>query len=192
MAKNKSPRVVAPALFDLEPESPKQEAPAPSSPKDADQFVDMFMYALTAPYITWPGYQDIYQANDNKNKALVYRLAHLQELFARKECSELEAMLYMSTATLVHPPSHDWFNIYMWLFRRWATPEQAADVGDDLPEKLSPSQSEDLARLRRWIFKQQMDHIRRKTRPPAEGPPPPAGEPELVQLSFFQEGSETK
>jgi hypothetical protein len=80
----------------------------------------------------------------------------------------------------------------MWLFRRWATPEQAADVGDYLPEKLNPSQSEDLARLRRWIFQQQMDHIRRKTRPSAEGRPPPAREPELVQLSFFQDGSETK
>ena len=55
----------------------------------------------------------------------------------------------------------------------------------DRPE-LNANQQEDLVRLRRWIFKQQMAHIKRKTR--GEPAPPPAQEePELVQLSFFQD-----
>jgi hypothetical protein len=106
-------------MFTLEPEFPQQEAPAPSSPKDADQFVDMFMYALTAPYMFYPPWSDVWDANDNKTTAKLQRLAQLQQIFAAKACTEFEAMLYISTSTLAHTPSHDWFCIYAWLFRRW-------------------------------------------------------------------------
>jgi hypothetical protein len=163
MAKRRRPPTETPTLFALEPESPQQETPAPLSPRDADQFVDQFMYLLTAPYMFFPlGGASVWEANDNKTTAKLQRLMHAREIFDTQHCTEFEAMLYISTVTLAHPLSHDWFTIYMWLFRRWATPEQAAAVGDDLPEKLNPNQSEDLARLRGWIFKTQMNHMKAK------------------------------
>jgi hypothetical protein len=169
-------------LFAREPELPNQETPALSSRTDAEQFVDQAMYFLTAPYITWPDYEDIYQSNDNRTKALMFRLAHHKEVFDTHQCTEFEAMLYISTATLAAPPSHDWFQIYMWLFNRW-NPElaQQNDLKPDRPE-LNVNQQEDLARLRQWIFRQQMAHLKVKAsfRGRTEnGTPAPA--PEVVE-----------
>jgi hypothetical protein len=162
MPKSKRPRVVASALFDLEPMSAEQETPTPPSRKDDEQFVDQFMYALTAPYLVYPPWDSVWDANDNKNTAKLQRLAQLQQIFAAKACTEFEAMLYISTATLAHPPSHDWYCIYAWLFRRWR-PEQAAEIFDAHEgEALNVNQQEDLARLRRWIYGQQMAHLKAK------------------------------
>ena len=168
-----------PALFALEPESPQQETPAPSSPTDADQFVDQFMYLLTAPYMFYPPWDDFWTYQDRKNDALMQRLAHGQEIWDTKECTEYEAMIYISSATLVHPPSHDWFQIYMWLFNRW-NPELAKeqDLQPDRPE-LNVNQREDLARLRQWIFTRQMEHMKAKRK--AAGKEEPAPAPEVVE-----------
>lgn len=51
------------------------------------------MYTLTARYLTWPGYEDIYQGNDNRTKALVHRLGALKEILEQQRCAEFEAML---------------------------------------------------------------------------------------------------
>jgi len=83
-------------------------------------------------------------------------------------------MLYISTATLAHPPSHDWFCIYAWLFRR-LRPEQGADIfSDHEGEKLNVNQQEDLARLLRWIFRQQMAHLKAKRMAAEKENPAPA------------------
>jgi hypothetical protein len=150
-------------LFSLEPESPKQEAPAPSSPKDADQFVDQFMYALTAPYIGWPGWGDDPAFwEPHKTRVTMERLLHHQEIHRDKVASEYETMLYLSSATLSAPPTHDWYCIYAWLFRRWH-PEQGAEIFNDHEgEKLNVNQQEDLARLRAWIFRIQMNYMEAK------------------------------
>ena len=179
MPKSKQPPVVAPALFDLEPEPPKQETPAPPSRKDDEQFVDQFMYLLTAPYMFYPPWGDVWEANDNKATATLQRLMHAQEIFDTQQSTEFEAMLYISTATLSHPPGHDWFTIYMWLFNRW-NPELAKenDLVPDRPE-LNVNQREDLARLRKWIFRQQMEHLKAKRKAAENGTPAPA--PEVVE-----------
>ena len=182
MPRNKKAKT--PQLFDFEPEPPKQETPAPSFPKDADQFVDRVMYALTAPYMYFPPWDTIWEANDNKTKSVMYRLAHHKEIFEQQQCSEFEAMLYVSTATLAHPPGHDWFIIYAWLFRRWR-PDQAAEIFDSHEgEELNVNQQEDLARLRRWIFNQQMAHLKAKRKAAARTRPAPKPAPK-PQPSFF-------
>ena len=158
----KRPTANTPALFDFEPEPSQQETPAPSFLKDADQFVDQVMYLLTAPYMFYPPWGDIWTHQDRKNDALMHRLAHGKEIFEAQQCTEYEAMIYISTATLAHPPSHDWYCIYAWLFRRWR-PEQGAEVfANHDGEELNVNQQEDLARFRRWIFNQQMEHLKAK------------------------------
>jgi len=157
--------------------------------REGQALVDQMMYLLVGPYIGFPGWEDIWQVNDNKTTARVHRLAHHKEIFETQQATEYEAMLYLSTASLAQPISHDWAQIYLHLFNG-VMPEVAKDL-DVLPDRpeLNVNQQDDLARLRRWIFKHQMDHVRRKTR--AEPAPPPAQEePELVQLSFFQDEGE--
>jgi len=186
MAKRRRPRVVAPALFDLEPESPKQEAPAPpidtgpsaSFPKDADQFVDQLMYSLTAPFIGYPGWGDDSQFwEPHKTKVTMERMLHHQEIHRGKLAGEYETMLYLSSASLAAPMSHDWGQVYFYLFTR-AMPEQAKVIGNEVTE-LDPAQKNDLARLRRWIFRQQMEHLKAKRKAAENGTPAPA--PEQVE-----------
>ncbi len=151
----------AKALFDLQGQDAGSPLPTAPSRQDDEAFVDQFMYLLTAPYVTWPGWEDIYQSNDNKTTALIQRMAHHREIFASKHCTEFEAMLYISTATLAHPPSPEWGHIYFWLFRRW-NPEAAQAIEVDEVRELYPGEKELLARLRAWIFKVQMAHLKGK------------------------------
>ena len=148
---------------------------------------------LVAPYLAFPGWEGIYEANANKERARAARMVHHQEIFETQQCSEFEAMLYISSATLAQPVSHDWANIYMHLFQRW-DPEAAAklQIEPDRPE-LNENQKDDLAGLRRWIFNQQIAHMRRRGRGaiPLGDVASNKVEPELVQLSFFdQDGGE--
>ncbi len=132
-----------------------------STKREEHEFVDQVMYWLTAPYVTWPGYEDIYQANGNKDRALVRARACHEKFHREKACTEFEAMLYISTATLVAPPSHAWYTIYMWLFNR-CMPEAATANGLDDVKELEGSYRDDLMGLRQWIYKTQLLHIKQK------------------------------
>ena len=67
----------------------------------------------------------------------------------------------------------------MWLFNRW-DPELAKenDLKPDRPE-LNFNQQGELARLRRWIFNQQMAHLKTKGKTAVNGTPVSA--PEVVE-----------
>ena len=137
-------------------------APAEWVPRNDKEFVDFFMYLLKAPVIVYPGWEDSFR--DQWDKVLMERMVHHKEIFTQQMCTEYEAMLYVSSATLVAPPSHDWYVIYMWLFRRW-NKEAAEQIGmDDVREKLNINQQEDLGRLRRWIFNGQRNHLKEKAK----------------------------
>ena len=123
-----------------------------------EQFVNEMMYLLTAPGIVMPGYEDTLK--DRMADAKLQRLAHHREIFDTRQCTEFEAMLYISTATLVHPPSRDWTDIYSYLFQRW-NPDQAEAIKIE-PRELDYSQQEDLRRLRSWIYRTQINHLRRR------------------------------
>ncbi|MDO8751347.1 MAG: hypothetical protein Q7K03_09435, partial [Dehalococcoidia bacterium] len=144
---------------------PPTTKPRSKSPeKEGEEFAQLFVHILRAPMVVWPGYEEDFK--DKWDKVLIQRLAHHQD-FVEGMCTEYEAMLYISTATLVAPPSHNWFNIYMWLFNRYMP--EAAKANDLVgPAKLEGSEAEDLERLRRWIFKSQALHLKRKEQPEAE------------------------
>ena len=128
--------------------------------KEDQTFVDNMMYLLAGPYVTWPGQESIYEANDNKTTAVLFRMARHKEIFENEECTEFEAMLYISTVTLEHLVSHDWYEIYMYLFRRWS-PEKALAAEIEGPNVLTKyPQQEDLSRLRKWIYKTQMNRLK--------------------------------
>ncbi len=104
------------AMFEV-PTEPK--TPAPREPSEAQaerQFVDQAMYLLTAPYLAFPPWEDVWNNENHRFRAVTERMKHHQEIFLQGMCTEFEAMIYISSATLAFPPSHDWFEIYMYLF----------------------------------------------------------------------------
>lgn len=121
------------------------------------------MYSITAPFIGYPGWGDDPQFwEPHKTRVTMERLLHHQETHRDKVASEYETMLYLSSASLAAPMSHDWVQAYFYLFTR-CMGEQAKEIGNEVTE-LGPGQREDLDRLRRWIFRVQMDHIKGKMR----------------------------
>ena len=134
-------------------------APAEWAPRNEEEFVDFFLYLLKATLILYPGWEESFR--DRMNDVTPQRFLRHRELFAQKMCTQYEAMLYISLATLVAPPSHDWYEIYMWLFRRWNMDASEKIGMDDVPEELNVNQREDLDGLRLWVFKGQMQHLKK-------------------------------
>lgn len=147
--------------------------PVAATRREADRFVDTIMYTMFAPLIVFPGWEDSFK--DHKMEAIAHRMAHQQEVFDRQECTEYEAMLYVSSASLVAPPEHDWVQVYLWLFQRYK-PEfaEANDLKPDRAE-LNAQQREKLTGLRRWVFRRQMEHMKAKNK---DEKPPPKATPE--------------
>ena len=89
-----------------------------SESKEEQQFVRQMMYLLTAPGVTMSGYEDTFTPHHADAK--LQRLIHHKEIFEKGQCTEFEAMLYISTASLMHPLDWDWGDIYCYLFQRWS------------------------------------------------------------------------
>jgi hypothetical protein len=152
-------------MFDLPeegPPRPNRAARRRSQPQEEKQFVNQMMYLLTAPHLAWPGWEDLLQRH--KAEITKQRLVHHREIFENQMCTEFEAMLYLSTASMANPISHDWVETYGWLFRRW-NPEAGQDSwGEARDPGLAPGQVEQLNRLRRWIYRQQVNRLKARQR----------------------------
>jgi hypothetical protein len=124
-----------------------------------DDFADRFIYALKAPFITWPLCETSI-TTEMQAKAKMYRLMMTATAETMIEATEFEAMLYIMSATLANPPSHTWYKIYTHLFQKYF-PEQSATVFAGEPiEKVQDYEFQDLKRLQQWIFKKQMEHLK--------------------------------
>ena len=174
-------------LFDLpEGEPQRRRRLSPEREESASGgFVDQFMYLLTAPYIGWPGWED--QVAAQKEQIVMHRFIHASQIFEQEMATEFEAMMYISSASLSHPLNHEWAEIYGWLFCRWKP-----DEGKEIWEReivLDRTQIEELNRLRRWIFRRQMDHLKSRGRPPQADQGKEVAskeqEPEVQQPSMF-------
>ena len=58
----------------------------------------------------------------------------------REEATDVEAMWYLSSASMEAPLCHEWVQVYMWLFRNWCRmwqPEVPDFVANE-PEELDP------------------------------------------------------
>lgn len=145
-------------MFDLPEEQPAQR-PRRSQAQDEQLFVDQIMYLLAGSPLGYPGYEDTLP---RKNDITLQRLIHSKEIFVEEMCTEFEAMLYLSTASLSAPMDHDWVAIYMWLFNRWK-PEAAEEMEIGV-EVLDRNQVDHLNRFRRWMFRTQMNHMKAKNK----------------------------
>lgn len=178
-------------MFDLPEPVEKPLTPAQEK-REAQRFVSQFMYAITAPRLTWPGHEDIWRSMGKKDDVTLRRLAGLKEIFETEMCCELEAMVYLSTASMENPMHGDPFEAYLYLFKRW-DPEMAKKIpiGPEHDE-LKFEAKDFLIRLREWIFRTQLKHMKVPVKPTGvEGKPAaPAPQPQVVQLSYFDQETE--
>jgi hypothetical protein len=128
--------------------------------KPEDIFVDALMYNLTAPVITATGEPDRQLIETHKSNITLHRLSEniKLELLNRKECTDYEAMLYLSTLSLVGPISHDAYRVYMYLAGKYLP--GAKDMLKDAAEGLEPSEQQTLTQLKKKIFADQMKQLK--------------------------------
>ena len=130
--------------------------------RENEKFNTQMMYLLTAPTVGMPKWVDTLRMH--KEEITIQRLARHKEIFEAQECTEFEAMLYISTASLQFPLDHDWTEVYMYLLCRWS-PGKARAVDIEGPDKLKQHpQQEHLTRLRKLIYRTQMNHLQSQLR----------------------------
>jgi hypothetical protein len=77
-----------------------------------------------------------------------------------RTATDYECMVYLHTASLAGKPSDRWCRIYEHLFSQYYS-EQAKRIGI-ANNLLDDAEKRELARLRDWIYEQQMKAIRQK------------------------------
>jgi len=103
-----------------------------------------------APIIAYTGWEDVV-TDDMKNRIQIERLANpLMET-----ATDYEAMIYLHTASLATPLSHEMQNIYSFLFTKYHS-EQAKGIGV-YTEKISETEQRELAKLKKWIHDKQKE-----------------------------------
>lgn len=103
-----------------------------------------------------------------KNRVVPGRL----ELFAARpdaeEATDMEAMLYLMSASLSFPLSHSFTNIYLYLAGQLLP--AAKEAIPDVPTSLDISEQYQLTQLKSWMYRSQVKHLKLADR----GKPGPA------------------
>ena len=102
-----------------------------------------------APIIAYTGWEDVV-TDDMKNRIQIERLANP----LTETATDYEAMVYLHTASLATPLSHEMENIYSFLFTKYHK-EQAKGIGVYV-EQIDEQEQRELSRLKKWIYDKQM------------------------------------
>ena len=86
------------------------------------------------------------------------RLALYAEKPSAEEATDIEAMLYISSASFTAPLSHSFANIFFYLCARLLP--QGREVLEDAPTELGLSERHELTTLKSWIYRQQVKHLK--------------------------------
>ncbi|HKP10627.1 MAG TPA: hypothetical protein VJZ91_00905 [Blastocatellia bacterium] len=90
------------------------------------------------------------------------RLSLYAEKPDAEEATDIEAMLYISSASFTAPLSHSFANIFFYLCARLLP--QGREVLEDAPTELGLSERHELTTLKSWIYRQQVKHLKEARR----------------------------
>ena len=126
--------------------------------KESKKFVESLM-SIFRPKIVMPHYIDMPIPENIHTQILIERLilARNQERLA----TETETLWYLSTASLMFPLDNNWYNIFMYLTRRWLI-KTKKELPDFLKENIvleKYMEENELYKLRAWIYRKGMEHI---------------------------------
>lgn len=113
--------------------------------------VDKFekaMNRLFAPVVAYKGWEDAV-TDEMKNNILTERLANASS----ETATDLEAMVYLHTASLATPLGSELTNVYSFLFSKYY-PEPAKEIGI-YAEKIAENEQRELTKLKKWIYDRQ-------------------------------------
>jgi len=128
----------------------------PKKKDDETLFVDHMVYVFTAPIVQHPMWPVPTKIRD---EMMLYRLAE-SDTITKQMATGWEVMGYISSQSLMGPLNHEWFTIYMYLFKKYM-PQESDAIGNE-EVTLGIQESQMLERIQRWMFKIQTEHIKAK------------------------------
>jgi hypothetical protein len=126
-------------------------------------------HALFAPMIVWQGMEDEYRDEDKMFKVKTSRLAKLASGDFSETATDYEMAIFISTFTLVQPPSESVFKLMAYCFRKAYGDKTADEL--DLPKVDLESDimlKRDYDRLATWIYQKQKEAMKAKRQPKVE------------------------
>ena len=124
--------------------------------------------ALSYPIVVWQGYED-YVPESLRGRVLMERLVQVYRWASSRgadgdcleEATDVEALIYLHTASLAVPLDHHWCKVFFYLARKYF-----GDKVGFLKEygELDAYESQLLRELKEWIRRVQREHVKEKKR----------------------------
>lgn len=127
-----------------------------------EKMVDRLIEVFAAPIITWPGFEDVVPEWMKKQAIVERMIQHMQGNY--DEGTDIEALIYLHTASLARPFNEEWGRIYMHLFKKYAWDKVKDNPAFSFLEGIELDEREKslLADLKRWIKRTQRKHLQEK------------------------------
>ena len=145
-----------------------QELKLVNGRKEFDRHVRRLVHCLFAPMIVPPFYVDDKVPEGMRTQITIERFLHLGNQFHKEfveEGSDTEALLCGSKISLMYPLDNDGYNIFMHLFKKYCI-AMKVDYSNIIQiqefKELDSIEQWELTKLKRWIYKVQKEHLKRK------------------------------
>jgi len=126
--------------------------------KEKKEFIDTLMYGIQAPLIVTPNYIDSV-TKEQSDQHRLHCIAQSIDCVKNQEATDYDAMLYYSYASLENMPSHEDADCYMNLFFKFHKDAKNL-LGTECP-KLDQSQQLSIKKLKQWIYKKQIEGMKK-------------------------------
>jgi hypothetical protein len=127
--------------------------------KPKDIYFKALVYGLFAPAVVDRRWMEVPEHLKILGKG--HRMLNSLQCVRDEIATEFDALIYLHTASLSVPFNTTWFNIYVYLFRKFF-PEHAKVINLPEVESLDAYETSQLNDLRKWIFRQQMKNLKER------------------------------
>ncbi len=124
---------------------------------EAENLALRTLYLISAPIIAVPGYENNV-TDDMKQKYQFEAKLNIKEIFEKEEAPDYHALLQLSQSSLSLAPSHTFIKIQLQLTKKFFA-EKCNFVKE---EKLELNEEQELLKLKKWIFKKQIEHLKKR------------------------------
>lgn len=136
--------------------------------KTPEDFFKSLMSCLFSPIITWPSYEDMVPKEfleEVRIERMLNNMKALKNNEENEEATDIEALIYLHTASLANPLAHEWCEIYFYLFKEYLK-RKNKEIPEDLDfvknAEINDFQKKLLRDLKRWIWNVQNKHFNNK------------------------------
>lgn len=113
-------------------------------------------YIKEAPIIVFQGYED-FVSYELKSRVNIHRLLESKDIL-EEMATDYELLIYLTTISYETMLPHTWYKIYLNMFSKYY--KIPIQFENKIVEKIFDNEYEILKRLKRWIYKKQVNRMR--------------------------------